>query len=192
MWKLLVSNHLNRMGDTFMSLKPRFASVALIGLAVVLAIAPGCSSRKQVSPQAQVEPPPTETTPPAPPAEEKAPPPPTETTGERLSLEDAFFDFDDFSLRQDAKTALETDGKYLEKNSGASVVIEGHCDERGSVEYNLALGEKRARAAKDYLVSYGIPAARLTTISYGKERPFDTGHDEGAWAKNRRAHVVPK
>lgn len=174
-----------------MSLKPRYASVALIGLAVVLALAPGCASRKKVSPEANVEPPPAESTPPAPPAEEKAPPPPTETTGQRLSLEDAFFDFDDFALRQDAKTALETDGKYLEKNSG-SVVIEGHCDERGSVEYNLALGEKRARAAKDYLVSYGIPATRLTTISYGKERPFDTGHDEGAWAKNRRAHVVSK
>jgi peptidoglycan-associated lipoprotein len=120
------------------------------------------------------------------------PPPPTETTNERLALEDAFFDFDDFSLRQDAKSALEQDGKYLSKNSGSKVVIEGHCDERGSVEYNLALGEKRARAAKDYLVSYGIPAARLTTISYGKERPFDTGHEEGAWAKNRRAHVVSK
>ena len=175
-----------------MSLKPRYASVALIGLAVVLALAPGCASRKKVSSEANVEPPPAESTPPAPPAEEKAPPPPTETTGERFSLTDAFFDFDDFSLRQDAKTALESDGKYLEKNSGTSVVIEGHCDERGSVEYNLALGEKRARAAKDYLVSYGIPATRLTTISYGKERPFDTGHDEGAWAKNRRAHVVSK
>jgi peptidoglycan-associated lipoprotein len=175
-----------------MSLKPRFASVALIGLAVVLALAPGCSSRKQVSSEAQVQPPPAESTPTPPPAEEKAPPKTTEPTGERLSLEDAFFDFDDFSLRQDAKAALETDGKYLEKNSDAKIVIEGHCDERGSVEYNLALGEKRAHAAKDYLVSYGIPAARLTTISYGKERPFDTGHDEGAWAKNRRAHVVPK
>jgi len=175
-----------------MSLKPRFASVALIGLAVVLALAPGCSSRKKVSSAAQIEPPPTESTPSAPPSEEKAPPPPTETSNDRLSMEDAFFDFDDFSLRQDAKSALETDGKYLEKNSGAKVVIEGHCDERGSVEYNLALGEKRAHAAKDYLVSYGIPATRLTTISYGKERPFDNGHDEGAWAKNRRAHVVSK
>jgi len=115
-----------------------------------------------------------------------------ESTGERLALVDAFFDFDDFSLRQDAKSALEKDGKYLEKNSGMKAVIEGHCDERGSVEYNLALGEKRARAAKDYLVSYGIPGGRLTTISYGKERPFESGHDEEAWAKNRRAHVVSK
>src|SRR5689334_17021983 len=158
LWNLLLSNELNPTGDTLMSLKPRFGSVALIGLAVVLALAPGCSSRKKVTSEANIEPPPTESTPPAPPSEEKAPPPPTETSNDRYSLEDAFFDFDDFSLRQDAKTALETDGKYLEKNGGAKVVIEGHCDERGSVEYNLAQGEKRARAAKDYLVSYGIPA----------------------------------
>jgi len=175
-----------------MRLKPRFASVALIGLAIVLALAPGCSSRKKVSADAQIEPPPTETTPPPPSDNGNVPPPPVETTGERLSLEDAFFDFDDFSLRQDAKSALEKDGKYLGKSSVTKVVIEGHCDERGSVEYNLALGEKRARAAKDYLVSYGIPGGRLTTISYGKERPFDPGHDEEAWAKNRRAHVVSK
>jgi peptidoglycan-associated lipoprotein len=192
MRKLLVSNHLNRMGDIVMSLKPRFASIVLVGLALVLALAPGCSSRKKVTSEANIEPPPSESTPPAPPSEEKAPPPTTESTGERLSLEDAFFDFDDFALRQDAKSSLERDGKYLQKNDGVKVVIEGHCDERGSVEYNLALGEKRARAAKDYLVSYGIPATRLTTISYGKERPFDTGHEEGAWAKNRRAHVVSK
>ncbi len=176
-----------------MRLKPRIASAALIGLAIVLALAPGCSSRKKVSPAAQIEPPPTETNTP-PPSDNGTPPPApgTETASERLSLEDAFFDFDDFTLRSDAKSALEMDGKYLQKNSGAKVIIEGHCDERGSVEYNLALGEKRSRAAKDYLVSYGIPAARLTTISYGKERPFDQGHDEGAWAKNRRAHVVSK
>ncbi len=172
--------------------KPRFVSVALVGLCIVLALAPGCSSRKKVSSEAQIEPPPTESTPPPPSETGNVPPPPVESTGERLALVDAFFDFDDFSLRQDAKSALEKDGKYLEKNSGMKAVIEGHCDERGSVEYNLALGEKRARAAKDYLVSYGIPGGRLTTISYGKERPFESGHDEEAWAKNRRAHVVSK
>jgi peptidoglycan-associated lipoprotein len=175
-----------------MRLKPRIASLALVGLAIVLALAPGCSSRKKISTEAQIEPPPTESNLPPSPDNEKAPPPSSEMSGGRLSLEDAFFDYDDFSLRTDAKSALEKDGKYLEKNSAARVVIEGHCDERGSVEYNLALGEKRARAAKDYLVSYGIPTTRLTTISYGKERPFDTGHDESSWAKNRRAHVVSK
>jgi peptidoglycan-associated lipoprotein len=80
----------------------------------------------------------------------------------------------------------------MEKNSSTNVVVEGHCDERGSVEYNLALGERRAKAAKEFLVSYGIPANRLTTISYGKERPFDPGHDENSWAQNRRAHFVSK
>jgi peptidoglycan-associated lipoprotein len=175
-----------------MRLTPRIASATSLGLLIVLALAPGCSSRKKVSSDAQIEPPPTETTTPPSETSETPLPPSSETTGERLALEDAFFDFDDFSLRQDAKSALETDGKYLQKNSDVRIVIEGHCDERGSVEYNLALGEKRARAAKEYLVSYGIPGSRLTTISYGKERPFDPGHDESSWAKNRRAHVVAR
>jgi peptidoglycan-associated lipoprotein len=176
-----------------MRLTPRIKSATLIGLAIVLALAPGCSSRKKVSPEANIEPPPTESNAPPPSTESERPPAPSEeATGERLALEDAFFDYDDFSLRQDAKAALEKDGKYLQKNSSTNVVIEGHCDERGSVEYNLALGEKRARAAKEYLTSYGIGGGRVTTISYGKERPFDQGHDESAWAKNRRAHVVTR
>lgn len=132
--------------------------------------------------------------------EQKAetPPPPTpapaqqEPSEPKISLQDAFFDFDDFTLRNDAKSALDNDAKYLEKNAGARINVEGHCDERGSVEYNLALGEKRAKSAKDYLVSYGIAANRITTISYGKERPFAQGHDESAWSQNRRAHFVVK
>ena len=91
--------------------KPRFVSVALVGLCIVLALAPGCSSRKKVSSEAQIEPPPTESTPPPPSETGNVPPPPVESTGERLALVDAFFDFDDFSLRQDAKSALEKDGK---------------------------------------------------------------------------------
>ena len=175
-----------------MRLTPRLATATLVGLAIVLALAPGCASRKKVTTEAVEPQPPTEGTTTAPPSETPPPPTSTETGSSVSALEDAFFDFDDFSLRQDAKSALENDAKYLEKNTGTKVVIEGHCDERGSVEYNLALGEKRARAARDYLVSYGIPSARLTTISYGKERPFDQGHDESAWSQNRRAHVVPK
>lgn len=139
------------------------------------------------TPEPSPAPPPAETTAPPP---DNTPTPPAEQP--KLALQDAFFDFDAATLRQDAKTALENDGKFMEQNSNVNVVVEGHCDERGSVEYNLALGEKRARAAKDYLVSYGIPANRITTISYGKERPFDTGHDENAWAQNRRAHFVAK
>ena len=115
-----------------------------------------------------------------------------ETSEPRMALNDAFFDFDEAALRQDAKTALENNARFLEKNGKSRAIIEGHCDERGSVEYNLALGERRAKAAKDFLVSYGIAAGRLTTISYGKERPFDNGHGEDSWAKNRRAHFESK
>jgi len=172
---------------------PNLVTLALALLTGASLIALGCASNKKVS--TTVPPPPAETETKAPPPEETAPPPPKEeTTMENTpsSLADAFFDYDDASLRSDAKTALEGDAKYLESHGGAKAVIEGHCDERGSVEYNLALGERRAKAAKDFLVSYGIPDSRLTTISYGKERPFDPGHDESAWAKNRRAHVVSK
>jgi peptidoglycan-associated lipoprotein len=173
-----------------MRLNGRSSTLVFSGLLLTLALGAGCASRKQVT---TAEPAP----PPAPPVEEpksEAPPPapPSEPEKPSVTLQDAFFDFDDFSLRSDAKAALDADAKYLEQNAGSNVVIEGHCDERGSVEYNLALGEKRARAAKDYLVSYGIAASRMTTISYGKERPFDPGHDETAWAKNRRAHFVSK
>jgi len=169
---------------------PRFATLALAVGLLALLVAVGCASRKQVSTTVPepTPPPTTETAPP--PEEETAPPPPSEDT-RSSGLQDAFFDFDDASLRDDAKNALEGNAKYMEKKTGA-VVIEGHCDERGSVEYNIALGEKRARAAKDYLVSYGVTASRITTISYGKERPFDQGHTEDAWAKNRRAHFVAK
>ena len=172
----------------------RSPSIATLALAAFLALtlaAVGCSSSKRV-----------QTAPPPPPStdqtETEAPPPPPppsssgEATEEKTSLRDAFFDFDDASLRADAKTALENNARYLEGHSGAKAIVEGHCDERGSVEYNLALGERRAKAAKEFLVSYGIAAVRLTTISYGKERPFDSGHDEDSWAKNRRAHFVTK
>jgi peptidoglycan-associated lipoprotein len=171
---------------------PRMVNLATAGLLAALLVAVGCSSRKQVS-TAQVEPPPATT--PAPQETPPPPPPPApkdDESASKAALADAFFDFDEASLRADAKTALEGNAKWMEKNSGANVVVEGHCDERGSVEYNLALGERRAKAAKEYLVSYGIAANRLTTISYGKERPFDPGHDENAWAQNRRAHFVSK
>lgn len=170
---------------------PRMVRLATAALLAALLMALGCASRKQVT-TSDVEPPPP---PPASTEETTTAPPPSTTEGETdtraSALSDAFFDFDEASLRADAKTALENNAKWMEKNS-ANVIIEGHCDERGSVEYNLALGERRAKAAKDFLVSYGISASRLTTISYGKERPFDPGHDENSWAQNRRAHFVAK
>ena len=105
-------------------------------------------------------------------------------------LKDAFFDYDKSSIRPDAKLSLDENAKWLKANPNAALTIEGHCDERGTGEYNLGLGQRRAKATKDYLVSSGINAKRIKIISYGKERPFVPGHDESAWKWNRRAHFV--
>jgi peptidoglycan-associated lipoprotein len=101
-----------------------------------------------------------------------------------------FYPLDSFEVDQVGQQALNTNAGILKKYPTWVITIEGHCDERGTAEYNLALGEKRALAAKTYLVSLGVPADRLRTVSYGKEFPFDPGHDESAWSKNRRAHFV--
>jgi peptidoglycan-associated lipoprotein len=102
------------------------------------------------------------------------------------ALEKIYFNFDSSDLSEQARKTLANDADYLRKSNAAKLRIEGNCDERGSAEYNIALGEKRAEAAKKYLVTMGIPADRLATVSYGKEKPADPGHDESAWAKNRR------
>jgi peptidoglycan-associated lipoprotein len=101
-------------------------------------------------------------------------------------LERVHFDFDQFTLSPEARDTLAKNAAYLQANPDLKVRIEGHCDERGSDEYNLALGERRAKAAKDYLVSLGVAENRLDIISYGEEMPLDPGHNEEAWAKNRR------
>ena len=101
-----------------------------------------------------------------------------------------FFAYDDYSLTTEAQAELSKIGEYLKANTTAVVQVEGHCDERGTVEYNLALGERRAQSVKSYLVNLGVTDARLSTISYGEEKPASEGHDEGAWVKNRRAAFV--
>ena len=105
-------------------------------------------------------------------------------------LKPVFFALDSDELTAENQRTLDEDATLLKKYSTWTVTIEGHCDERGTAEYNLALGERRAVAARAYLVSLGISADRLRTVSYGKEFPFDPGHDEAAWSKNRRAHFV--
>jgi peptidoglycan-associated lipoprotein len=106
-------------------------------------------------------------------------------------LEKIYFDFDSYVLSSAARDVLNKNAEYLlKKGTSARIQIEGHCDERGSDEYNLALGEKRAKAALNYLVTLGVPSSRLSFISYGKEKPADPGHDEAAWAKNRRDEFV--
>jgi peptidoglycan-associated lipoprotein len=122
---------------------------------------------------------------PAPPA-----PPPAPAVPPPSPLKDAFFDFDRFNIRADQKAALDGNVAWLKANSGVKITVEGHCDERGTIEYNLGLGERRAKAVKEYLVTAGIAPERITIISYGKERPFVLGHDEAAWKWNRRGHFV--
>jgi peptidoglycan-associated lipoprotein len=105
-------------------------------------------------------------------------------------LSDAFFDYDQADLREDARSALAANSEWLKKYPSVQILMEGHCDERGTAAYNLALGERRANAAKDYLGSLGVDGSRLRTVSYGKERPFCTESSESCWQQNRRAHFV--
>ncbi len=164
-----------------------FAAVGLLAL-----FAAGCAKKAAEAPPTPPPAPPVTqpapTPPPTPPPPPPTPPPAPKVTASDFS--DAFFDFDSFALRDDAKAALDKDAKLLRDNADVSITVEGHCDERGTVEYNLALGEKRAGAARDYLVGAGVTAARVQTVSYGKERPFCQEHTEDCWQQNRRAHFV--
>ena len=103
---------------------------------------------------------------------------------------DVLFDFDKSDLRDDGKKTCQDVAAYMKKNPGAKLLIEGHCDDRGTAEYNMALGDRRATSVKNYLVSLGVPTTALSTVSFGKERPLDPGTTEEAYAKNRRAHFV--
>jgi peptidoglycan-associated lipoprotein len=186
----------------------RSASVAVLAGLVALSLALGACAPKK-PPVARPLPPPPATPPEAPPpppppapvaeAPVVAAPPVAEDPMASRSIDDlnrdspmrvAYFDYDSAELSAEARAALDANAAVLKKYASWTVTIEGHCDERGTAEYNLALGERRAAAAQSYLAALGIPASRLKTVSYGKEFPFDPGHDEAAWAKNRRAHFV--
>ncbi len=106
-------------------------------------------------------------------------------------VKDAYFDLDKADIRADAQQALRNDADFFKKYPQAHITIEGHCDERGSTEYNLALGDRRANAVKQYLVNLGIPAANINTVSYGKEKPFCMESNETCWQQNRRGHLTP-
>lgn len=108
--------------------------------------------------------------------------------GDELQI--VYFDFDSYRISSAGRSAIQANASWLKDNPKATVQIEGHCDERGTTEYNLALGDRRAFAVRDALVSAGVAKKRLSTISYGEERPSDPGHDEAAWAKNRRGQFV--
>ena len=184
----------------------KMSSMRYALIAAVVVTAAACHGKPKVqpvTPTAEAVPPPPapRPAPPAPVAEPiPVPPEPArEDAVSASSLDDlnrnsplrpAFFALDSAEIDPTAKSVLDGDAALLRQNPTWVITIEGHCDERGTAEYNLALGERRAGAALTYLVSLGIPANRLKTVSYGKEFPFDPGHDDGAWSKNRRAHFV--
>ena len=182
-------------GDSYRSL---LLAVAVMGLGVSMA----CKSAQPVAEAPTTKPPVFDAAKPAEKVDESSGFKEANTGGESLGeggssqadtlnaqnvLKRIHFDFDKADIRSEDMPLLSDNAARIKQNSGLAVRIEGHCDERGTVEYNLALGDHRARAARDYLVSLGLPATRLRTISYGKEKPLDAGHSESAWAANRRA-----
>ncbi len=182
--------------------------VPTIALAASIALSATACAKKAPAPAPPPPPPPpaAPAPPPAPPPPPPAPTPastPRPLTEEQIfaqksleqinserPLEDVFFDLDKADLREDAKAPLQKDADWMKKWTSTAISVEGHCDSRGSAEYNLALGSRRATAVKDYLVSLGVPANRLTTISKGKEAPFCTEESEACWQQNRRGHFV--
>lgn len=153
------------------------------------AVSPGSSD--STSPQSTAHPQTETRTGAQPSGAADARPAPTEFIGVR-DLVDVHFDFDRYAIRPPDVEVLNANARWLRANADAHVLIEGHCDERGTEEYNLSLGDRRAKATVDYLVAQGIAPARMVTISYGKERPQCTDHNEVCWAKNRRAHFLVK
>ncbi len=191
----------------------RYRHILLVVLAVATAVLMGACARRQTAPITKPQPAPPITEPGAVP---QAPPPPRgaqpvvdnqpaagpalsedELAGRTLEdlnrdspLRPAYFPLDSAELDEAARAIVNANADVLKQNPQWIVTIEGHCDERGTAEYNLALGERRAQAARNYLVSLGIAPGRVKTASYGDEYPFDRGHSEDSWSRNRRAHFV--
>lgn len=177
-----------------MRMSPRYVAAALVAL---LAIG-GAGCAKKPAKAAPVPPASTETqtqTPPTPPPTPPAPAPTPEPAKPQVTAHDlqiVYFAYDSFTLDDAARAVLDSNAKLLRDNPALNPSVDGHTDERGTVEYNQALGQKRAEAVQQYLTDAGIPASRFRIISYGKERPADEGHDESAWAKNRRVEFTPR
>ena len=179
---------------------------AVLVLCVAALVGMGCAKKQTVKSEGAPGAPGAASAPagvPAAPVKEASPaPPPSDqlasaaqagvaVTEEKPSqFDDVRFDFDKSDVKEDGRKTCQVVADYLKKNPKAKLLIEGHCDERGTAEYNMALGERRATAVMTYLVSLGVSKAALSTVSFGKEKPLDPDHSEGAWAKNRRAHFV--
>jgi len=162
-----------------------------IAIAVTLASALALSACKKEAPE-DLPPPPQTSTPAPTPSQPTGPVPGTQAhfTQQMQGRDTIYFDTDKFDIDAEDQAALRQQAQYLLQYPNVRATVEGHCDERGTREYNIALGERRANAAKNYLVSLGVPADRITTVSYGKERPIALGSNEQAWARNRRAVTI--
>ncbi|MGH7397850.1 MAG: peptidoglycan-associated lipoprotein Pal [Candidatus Rokuibacteriota bacterium] len=189
----------HRRGSALLAVPVLVLSLFLVGCpkrpATTAASAPpptGSPSPSAAAPSTTPTPGPSMTPSPATPgtATPATPPRPSEFR-ETPNLKDVYFDFDRYDVRPGDARILDTNAAWLKTNNDL-VLIEGHCDERGTNEYNLALGERRAKATMNYLVGQGVQANRITIISYGKERPTCTEHSEACWTKNRRAHFLVK
>jgi len=174
----------------------RISRSTLITLVAILAIGMlfvGCSKNAEVEtdPAAEEVAAPVEEIPNEPVAEPEVPAEPAidyaNLEPADFGIEDVYFALDQYDLDNESMSILSANARLL-REAGVTIMVSGHCDERGTVEYNMALGEKRALVVRDYLVSLGVPAGKLRTTSYGKSKPFAYGHDEDAWAKNRRTH----
>ena len=159
------------------------------GVPQSVAPAPAPAAPIQESPAAALAPPAPA---PQPVVEAARPPAPPKDFADTANLQDIHFDFDKATIRPDAARLLDANAAWLRSNGNMLVLVEGHCDERGTNEYNLVLGERRARATINYLIGQGIAQDRLSLVSYGEERPLCTEHNEACWAKNRRAHFRVK
>ena len=187
----------------------RRRALLLLFLSLCVVAASGCRSRRNKVPPPQAAPPVATATAPEPAVSVPAPDrdfvqPPADTDDvlsedireanrvarERGWIQDAFFAFDASTLDAEAQEALRRSAEWLRQHPEYRLRIEGHCDDRGTEQYNLALGDRRADTASSYLLALGIDRARIDTVSYGEERPFEEGADESAWAQNRRAHLV--
>ncbi len=173
--------------------------MAVVGLTAAVLMLSGCPKTPKTATQTAAIP---EAPPPAPPppvveevrppvvAEERRPEPPPVEQPKAVALADVYFEFDRAEITPAARTGLEENAKWLIGHPSAAVRIEGNCDERGTNEYNLALGERRAQAVKRVLAALGVPAGRLSTVSYGEEQPVCRDHRESCWQQNRRAHLA--
>ncbi|MGE3538456.1 MAG: peptidoglycan-associated lipoprotein Pal [Candidatus Tectimicrobiota bacterium] len=172
-----------------MTMRPILSSVTLGALCLAFLVT-GCAKEEPAPPMADAQQQ-SRTTAPA----QATPPSSMRSDAAGAALQefqnqDIYFDFDKYDLRPDARATLDRKVAFMNQSSSVRAQIEGHCDERGTNAYNLALGERRANSAKQYMTTAGVSAGRLSTISYGEERPIDPGHTEASWAKNRRAHFV--